>query len=71
MLQSANRPACCTGTVLCLRMAERTRRQPSPLSTREQRSSGWGREGRGGVGGEGGYEGREGVGGENVVHSSE
>ena len=32
---------------------------------------GQGREGRGGVGGEGGYEGREGVGGENVVHSSE
>ena len=70
MLQSADRPACCTGTVLCLRMAERTKRQPSPLSIREQRSSGWGREGRGRVGGEGGYEGREGVGGENVVHSS-
>ena len=71
MLQSADRPACCTGAVLCLCMAERTRRQPSPLSTREQRSSGWGREGRDEVGGEGGYEGREGVGGENVVHSSE
>ena len=51
MLQSDDRPACCTGTVLCLRMAERTRRQPSPLSTREQRSSA---QGKGGVGGEDG-----------------
>ena len=62
MLQSADRPACCTGTVLCLRMAERTRRQPSPLSTREQRSSAQGKGGRGGwVGRMEGYEGREDV----------
>ena len=56
MLQSADSPACCTGTVLCLCMAERTRRQPLPFSTREQRSSGKG--GREEYGGKVGCEGR-------------
>ena len=57
MLQSADSPACCTDTVLCLRMAERTRRQPLPLSTSEQRSSTGGKGGVGGKGGKGGGKG--------------
>ena len=75
MLQSADSPACCTDAVLCLLMAEMTRRQPLPLSTREQRSSAGDKGGVGGGGrgkGRGGEErGRDGMRrgkGDNGIH---